>query len=31
MDSEWTLLTQAIGSNAEFVLQQGARRIQEKF
>jgi imidazolonepropionase-like amidohydrolase len=31
MDSEWALLTQAIGSNAKTVLDQGAQRIQEKF
>ena len=31
VDSEWTLLTQAIGSDAKAVLDQGAQRIQEKF
>lgn len=31
MDSEWVLLTQAIGTNAKDVLERGAWRIQEKF
>lgn len=31
MDSEYALLTQAIGPAAETVLQKGANRIQEKF
>ncbi|MBQ7416343.1 MAG: amidohydrolase family protein [Oscillospiraceae bacterium] len=31
MDSEWTLLTEAIGPTAETVLQTGIRRIQELF
>jgi hypothetical protein len=31
MDSEWTLLRQAIGSDADMVLNKGAQRIQEKF
>jgi hypothetical protein len=31
MDSEWTLLRQAIGLDADMVLNKGAQRIQEKF
>lgn len=31
MDSEWTLLKQSIGAGAECVLEQGVRRIREKF
>lgn len=31
MDSEWALLQQAIGANADQALQKGAQRIQEKF
>ena len=31
MDSEWVLLTQAIGSDAKAVMERGTQRIQEKF
>ncbi len=31
VDSEWTLLTQAIGSDAKTVLERGVQKIQEKF